>query len=68
MHDIIIPFKSMWCAWLRWVAGCFFERWRILIYSGYHTFSPAYPLFKNARTITPHKKTHRPIYQGMGLF
>jgi len=66
-HVIKMPFKTIWCAWLRWVRGCFFERIFFCNYNGYRTFSPAYPIFKNARTCT-HKKTHRPSCQGVGLF
>jgi hypothetical protein len=64
---IVIPFKSMWCAWLRWVWGCFFERLSDGFYYGYSTFSPAYPLFLRP-PYRPPKKITRPSCQGVGLY
>jgi hypothetical protein len=50
---IIIPFKSMWWQWFAWGGGCFFERFSDGFYSGYNTFSPAYPLFTKPFLLMP---------------
>ena len=69
MHHIVIPFKSMWCAWLRWGGGCFFERLGDGFYYGYRTFSPPYPFSKN--TPLPTTKKNNPtalVVRGWGTF
>ena len=63
----VIPFKSMWYAWLRGDGGCFFERIFFCNYNGYRTFSPPYPFSKTSLPTTKNNPTAL-VIRGWGTF